>query len=234
MSTRLAARSVSYRYPGANSRVISEWDAEFNAGQITALTGPSGCGKSTTLYALALMVNLTAGEVHLDGVRVDNLQDAIRSRIRAEQFGFVFQDAALDSTRSVLDNIVEAAIYRGEDPRLLTGRATALLERMRVSVPLRRRPGQLSGGQAQRIAVCRALIGQPRIIFADEPTGNLDPVSASVVLAELRNQASNGTCVILVTHDPKIAATADARIDLPPSPPGKPALTWEGEKMMFL
>ena len=215
MTVRLAVRGVDFGYPGSEL-VIQGWDADFAAGQVTAITGPSGCGKSTRLYVLALSARLRAGRILMDGVRVDALPDAARSRLRAHRFGFVFQDAALDPTRSVLDNVVESAIYRGQDPRTVIPAARELLERMQVGVPLRRRPGQISGGQAQRIAVCRALLGAPDVVFADEPTGNLDPGSASAVLQMLRHQADAGTCVVLVTHDPAIAATADQRIDLPP------------------
>lgn len=212
---RLAAQGVDFRYPGTRELIVQDWTQGFSAGNVTALTGPSGCGKSTRLYLLALMVRLSAGSVLLDGRRVDDLPDAARSRLRASRFGFVFQDAALDPSRSVLDNVLEAALYRGDDPKALVARAEELLERMQVGVPLRRRPGQLSGGQAQRIAVCRALVGTPDVIFADEPTGNLDPGSAAAVLGMLREQAETGACVVLVTHDPGIAATADVHVDLP-------------------
>lgn len=212
---RLAAQGIDFRYPGSREVVVQGWSQGFEAGQVTALTGPSGCGKSTRLYLLALMVRLSAGAVLLDGERVDDLPDAARSRVRARRFGFVFQDAALDQSRTVLDNVLEAAMYRGDDPGLLVARAGELLERMQVNVPMRRRPGQISGGQAQRIALCRALVGAPDVVFADEPTGNLDPGSAAAVLDMLREQAEAGACVVLVTHDPAIAASADVHLDLP-------------------
>ena len=219
---RLAAREVGFRYPGSSELVVDGWSEDFRAGQVTALTGPSGCGKSTRLYLLALMVRLASGQVLLDGERVDALPDSARSRLRASRFGFVFQDAALDPTRTVQDNVLEAALYRGEDPKDLRVRAGELLERMQVNVPLNRRPGQISGGQAQRIALCRALVGAPDVIFADEPTGNLDPTSAAAVLDMLREQAAAGACVVLVTHDPGIAAAADRHIDLPVLAPARP------------
>ena len=215
----LAARGATFRYAGGTDLVVDGWDADFVAGSVTAITGPSGCGKSTRLYVLALMARLLAGQILLDGKRVDALSDGARSRIRAQRFGFVFQDAVLDPTRTVLDNVVESAAYRGQDPRRVAPRAQALLERMQVDVPLRRRPGQLSGGQAQRIGVCRALVGEPDVVFADEPTGNLDADSAAAVLDMLRAQAHHGACVVLVTHDPAIAATADRSLDLPPLGP---------------
>lgn len=211
---RLAAHAVSFAYGGGSARVAHDWSAEFRAGEVSAITGPSGCGKSTRLYLLALMLGLDGGIVELDGHRVDDLPDAERARLRATRFGFVFQDAALDSTRSVMDNVLEAALYRGQDPADLRPRAETLLAQMGVDIPVDRRPGQISGGQAQRIAVCRALVGVPDVVFADEPTGNLDPGSAAAVLGMLREHADTGAAVVIVTHDPDIASWADQHLPL--------------------
>jgi lipoprotein-releasing system ATP-binding protein len=219
MTARLAARGVSFGYDPRRA-VVEEWSEAFDAGSMTAITGPSGCGKSTRMYLLALMLRLGAGQVELDGARVDNLHDAARARLRAHRFGFVFQDAALDPTRVVLDNVLESSLYRGIARRSWEARALALLEEMGVTVPVSRRPGQISGGQAQRIALCRALVGTPDVVFADEPTGNLDPTSAAAVLRMLQLHAQGGGCVILVTHDPQVAAMCDRRLDLPEGPRG--------------
>lgn len=211
----LQAESVGFGYDGAGATVVDDWSPQFFAGEMTALTGPSGCGKSTRLYVLSLLLRPTSGRVLLDGEPVSDLSDAQRARIRAHRFGFVFQDAVLDSTRTVLDNVLEGALYRGQDPGLLEQRAKHLMERTGVEVPPRRRPGQVSGGQAQRLALCRALVGEPSIIFADEPTGNLDDASARTVLDILREEARRGACIILVTHSENIAAQADRRLRLP-------------------
>ena len=207
------ARAVTFGYHSTRA-VVEGWNEEFEAGSMTALSGPSGSGKSTRLYLLALMLAVNGGRVELDGERVDNVSDAARSRVRANRFGFVFQDAALDPTRTVLDNVVESALYCHADRRSWTRRAMTLLEEMDVTVPISRRPGQISGGQAQRIAVCRALVGAPDVVFADEPTGNLDPTSAAAVLRTLRRHADAGACVVLVTHDPQVAALCDRRREL--------------------
>lgn len=142
-AARLRAEALDFRYHPRTEFIVRGWSQSFHAGEVTALTGPSGCGKSTRLYLLALLVRPSGGSVVLDGQRVDELHDAARSRIRAGRFGFVFQDAALDSTRTVLDNILEAALYRGQDPRTLMPRARELVERLEVAVPLQRRPGQV-------------------------------------------------------------------------------------------
>lgn len=214
-TARLAAREVAFRYGRRQDDfAVADWSAQFPGGAVTAVTGPSGCGKSTRLYLLALMLRLTAGAIELDGNRVDSLSDAARAGLRATRFGFVFQDAALDPSRTVLDNIVEAALYRGERGTDLRGRAVALMRELEVSVPADRKPGQISGGQGQRIATCRALLGNPDVLLADEPTGNLDPNSAAIVLAALRGHADGGGCCVVVTHDPAVASWADCRLDL--------------------
>lgn len=211
----LHARNIGFRYGRRESDYrFDDWTASFPRGAVTALTGPSGCGKSTRLYLLALMLRISSGSIELDGERVDDLPDGARAALRANRFGFIFQDAALDTSRTVLDNVVETALYRGERKRDLHTRARELLDELGVAVPADRKPGEVSGGQAQRIATCRALIGRPDVIVADEPTGNLDPASAQVLLGALRRHTDQGAGVIIVTHDPGVAAWADHRIGL--------------------
>ncbi|WP_109212272.1 MULTISPECIES: ATP-binding cassette domain-containing protein [Microbacterium] len=213
MTNVLQARDVIFEYvPG--QRVFNEWSAEFPAGSVTAVTGPSGRGKSTLLYLLGLMLRPRAGEIDVDGVPVSGLSDARRARLRAERFGFVFQDAALDQTRTVLDNVVETALYRGESRRDASTRARLMLERFGVDVSPQRKPGQVSGGQAQRIALCRALLYAPQVLLADEPTGNLDPATSGLVVDALREHAASGATVIVVTHDPRVAEACDREIRL--------------------
>lgn len=209
----LEAHGLTFGYvPGAP--VLSEWDARFEEGTMTALTGPSGRGKSTLLYLLGLMLRPTGGEVGVDGRATRELRDRPKAALRADRYGFVFQDAALDQTRTVIDNVTEAALYRGQERRAQEGRARELLERFGVDVPPERKPGQVSGGQAQRIALCRALLASPRILLADEPTGNLDPVTADLVVDAMRDHARTGAAVIVVTHSPAVAAACDREITL--------------------
>lgn len=214
MSHAIRARRISFGYKGAPEPVVEGWSAGFPKGSVTSLSGPSGCGKSTTLFLLALMLRPRSGEVHLGGRRVDHLPDSERARLRAHHFGFVFQDACLDQSRTVIDNILEGTLYRRQARVELVDRAHQLLDEVGVAVPTNRRPGEVSGGQAQRIAMCRALVANPSVVFADEPTGNLDPASAKVVLTMLRQQADRGACVVIVTHDPDIAGQCDQQLHL--------------------
>lgn len=211
--TALAADGVTYAYR-VGEPIVRDWGAAFPSGSVTALTGPSGVGKSTLLYVLGLMLKPQVGRVRLDGVPVGDLPDAERSRLRAYAFGFVFQDAALDATRTVLDNVVETALYRRQPRRQAVRAARGLLERFDVGVRASHRPGQISGGQAQRIALCRALLAEPKVVLADEPTGNLDQATADVVITALRERAEAGGCVVIATHDPSVVQRCDQRFDL--------------------
>lgn len=210
----LEARALSFAYGHHAAPVLDGWSAVFRAGSVTALTGPSGRGKSTLLYLLGLMLQPSAGDVLVDGVAVSGLRDAAKARLRAGRFGFVFQDAALDQTRTVLDNVTETALYRGQPRDAAAERARVLLDRFGVDVPPHRKPGQVSGGQAQRIALCRALLSEPAVLLADEPTGNLDPATTEVVVEALRDHAAAGAAVIIVTHSPEVAAACDEVIGL--------------------
>ncbi|CAH0198600.1 Macrolide export ATP-binding/permease protein MacB [Microbacterium oxydans] len=210
----LVAREITFEYERSDRTILNGWSAEFPAGSMTGITGPSGTGKSTLLYILGLMLKPAAGEIAVEGVPVAHLHDAGRAQLRADAFGFVFQDAALDATRTVLDNVTEVALYRGQKRADLVGRAQELLERFGVDVPAHRKPGQVSGGQAQRIALCRALLNEPPIILADEPTGNLDPATSTMVVRALRDHAHAGATVIVVTHDPAVADACDIEMRL--------------------
>ncbi|QHO71076.1 ABC transporter [Marisediminicola antarctica] len=194
--------------------VLSDWSATFRAAEVVAVTGPSGRGKSTLLYLLGLMLRPTSGQILVEGVDVSKASDRARSLLRAHRFGFVFQDAALDATRTVLDNVTETSLYRGASKTADRRRAVELMDQFGVNLRAAAKPGQVSGGQAQRIALCRALLNNPRILLADEPTGNLDAVSSDLVITALHTQAATGTTVIVVTHDPALVARCDRRIDL--------------------
>lgn len=209
----ISAEGLSFSYT-AGEPILRDWSQDFSAGAVTALTGPSGRGKSTLLYLLGLMVRPTAGRLSVDGQDVTRLPDRSRAALRAHKFGFVFQDAVLDPTRTVLDNILETTLYRGENAKDAVPRALELMSQLGVQVPAHRKPGQVSGGQAQRIATCRALLHEPSFLLADEPTGNLDAETAMVVVGAMRAVAGSGATVVVATHDPALVATCDAVIRL--------------------
>lgn len=216
----LEARNVTYTYRRNTPAVVQDWTERFDAGRVTALVGPSGCGKSTSLYLLALLLKVRAGEIYYRGTRVDTFRDSEKAALRAREFGFVFQDAVLDPTRTVLDNIVETTVYSGASRRAAHAHALELMDRFGVHIPPKRLPGQISGGQAQRIALCRALVAAPHVVFADEPTGNLDPHSADIVLTALEQHAASGGCVVIVTHDDSVVRRAHRTIALNGTPDG--------------
>lgn len=201
-------QAVTFRY-GAHA-ILRGASHTFEPGASTALVGRSGAGKSTLLYLLGLLLTPQSGRIVLDGTTVGDLSDGARSALRADSMGFLFQDALLDPARSVLDNVLQGAHYHSaEDPGRVE-QAQTLLDRFGVPHDSwRRRPGQISGGQAQRVALCRALIKNPPVILADEPTGNLDRTTAEVVWSALHDAAHAGSLVITATHDPARAKTCD-------------------------
>lgn len=213
MKAALAAEDLSFSYD-EGAPLLESWSAAFDNGEMVAITGPSGRGKSTLLYLLGLMLAPQAGVVRLGGQDVTGLSDRHRAALRAHRFGFVFQDAALDPSRTVLDNVLETVLYRGGDRRAEEARARSLLADLGVAVRAEARPGQVSGGQAQRIALCRALLGRPSVVLADEPTGNLDPATSEVVLDALRRHAHDGAVVVVVTHEPAVVLACDREIPL--------------------
>lgn len=211
--TALACADLEFGYRKLPS-IISGFALQASAGDLVAITGPSGRGKSTLLYLIGLMLTPRSGAVLIDGEPVSSFSDAARSRLRAALFGFVFQDAALDPTRTVVDNIVEVSLYGDLEPAEAKRRAGELMLELGVDAPPDRKPGQISGGQAQRIALCRALVHRPRVLLADEPTGNLDDASAAGVIAALRSHARAGGITLAVTHDDRLVDTCDRRIEL--------------------
>lgn len=173
------------------------------------VTGESGRGKSTLLYLLGLLLTPTSGDVLLSDVSTGRLRDSQRASIRARRIGFVFQDASLDLSRTILDSVIEPALYAGLNRGNAIGRGEQLLKQLDVAHRFDHRPGEISGGQAQRVAVCRALINSPDVVLADEPTGNLDSDNADIVLDTLRSEARTGRTIVVATHDIRVVETAD-------------------------
>ncbi len=211
--TALGAGGLTFGYRSGQP-VFQGLDLDLPPGAVTTLTGPSGSGKSTLLYVLALLLRPTSGQVLWGGVRSDALPDGVRARLRAAHSGFVFQDAMLDPARTVLDNVLEAALYAGMGLADARDRARALLDDLGVGHRIDHRPGEVSGGQAQRVALCRALVTDPTVVFGDEPTGNLDDESAELVWSTLAARAHAGATVVVATHDTRLAARADQQVRL--------------------
>lgn len=211
----VTVEDLSFGYRRAEP-ILVDLSVTFGSGSVTAVTGRSGRGKSTLLYVVGLLLSPWSGRVEIAEVEdASALGDGARSRVRAERVGFVFQDAALDPSRSVIDNVAEGGIYGGMSRREAEERGRVLLDRFDVGLRADHRPGEVSGGQAQRVALCRALVNDPEVVLADEPTGNLDPESAQVVIEALRHAAhEGGATVIVASHDPNVAAACDGVVEL--------------------
>lgn len=210
----LTVNDLRFSYRRGGEELFGGLTREFPSGAITALTGASGRGKSTLLYVLGLLLRPSAGKVRIAGVEVSALSDDERSQVRATRIGFVFQDAALDPSRVILDAVVEPALYAGRKISEARPRALELLEEFGLGHRAHHRPAQISGGQAQRVALCRALVSDPRIILADEPTGNLDAENSEAVLDALEGVSRQGRTVLIATHDPYVVSRAHDAVRL--------------------
>jgi putative ABC transport system ATP-binding protein len=184
-----------------------------DAGEMVAVMGPSGSGKSTLLHCVAGIVRPDAGRVTFAGRDVTAMSDAARSALRRGEFGFVFQFGQLVPELPCVENVALPLRLEGVRRREATRRALSWLERLEVRDVAGARPGQVSGGEGQRVAVARALVGEPRVVFADEPTGALDSLNGERVMALLTAAArESGAAVVLVTHEPRVAAYADREV----------------------
>lgn len=210
----IEVEGLTHRYAGQSDPAVRPLTYRFTPGSVTAITGVSGSGKSTLLYVLALLLTPTGGRMSWDGHDVHTLVDAERSRLRALHVGFVFQDAMLDLSQTAEENVLEAAWIAGVPRALARERAAELMERFAVTQTARFRPGQVSGGQAQRVALCRALVTSPSVVFADEPTGNLDEGSADIVWSALEDVAHEGATVVVATHDRRRARSMPHHLEL--------------------
>ncbi|RKN48328.1 ABC transporter ATP-binding protein [Micromonospora endolithica] len=211
--TYLQARGVVRSYgPTPALRGVNLDIAE---GEVVAVTGPSGGGKSTLLHCLAGILRPDAGEVRWRGERIDTWSEAARSRLRRSTFGVLFQFGQLVAELTAAENVALPLLLAGTGRREARTAALTWLERLGVADLADNRPGEMSGGQQQRCATARALVTEPRVLFADEPTGALDTLTGEQVLTSLvRLAREQGTSVVLVTHEPRIAGYADREVVL--------------------
>ena len=211
MSAVIEARGLVRRYPSSPSpiRAVDGVDLVVEAGETVSVMGPSGCGKSTLLHLLGGLERPDAGELYLGGRRVDGLSETAWAVLRRRGVGFVFQAFHLVDELTAVENVELPALLLGLPRRKARSRAMELLERLDVAGRAGRLPDRLSGGERQRVAVARALVNQPLVVLADEPTGNLDSHATSDILklfAELRQARQ---ALLIVTHDPRVASSAD-------------------------
>jgi ABC-type lipoprotein export system ATPase subunit len=195
-------------------RALDAVDLELAPGETLAVMGPSGCGKSTLLHLLGGLERPSAGEVWLEGRRIDGLSEKALARLRRQAVGFVFQAFHLVDELTAAENVELPALLAGRSPRAARRRAAELLERVGLTDRTEHLPSELSGGQRQRVAIARALSNEPLVVLADEPTGNLDSATTMDVLRLLDSLRSAGQTLLIVTHDARIAATADRLISM--------------------
>ena len=209
-------RNVSkiYRLGEEEIRALDDVTLDIGEGEFISIIGPSGSGKSTLMHILGCLDSPTKGTIQLDGVMIEKASSRQLAAIRNRKIGFVFQFFNLLPKLSVVQNVELPMIYSGISGKERRQRAMAALEAVDLANRAKHRPSQLSGGQQQRAAIARALVNSPRIIFADEPTGNLDSHTGDAILNLFRELSKNGRTIVLVTHDPEIAAVTPRRIEI--------------------
>jgi putative ABC transport system ATP-binding protein len=195
-------------------RAVDEVDLDVAAGETLAVMGPSGCGKSTLLHLLGGLDRPSAGELWLNDRRTDRLSERALAGLRRGEIGFVFQAFHLMDELTARENIELPALLAGRSPREARRRALALLDRVGLADRADHLPSALSGGQRQRVAIARALVNDPFVVLADEPTGNLDSAATLDVLRLFEQLHSSGLTLVIVTHDERVAATADRLVSM--------------------
>lgn len=208
MLIELKKITKSYDNGGVITRVLHGIDLSVEEGEFVAIMGPSGSGKSTLMHIIGFLDRPTTGEYLFDGENIENFNDDDLARIRNDRIGFVFQSFNLLPRTSVIDNVILPLLYN-EDKKNHQNKAKKALESVGLGERLHYLSNQISGGQKQRVAIARALVCEPKVIFADEPTGNLDSKSGATVMNILERLNKEGKTVILVTHDMNVALHAN-------------------------
>ena len=209
-------RNISkiYHLGGEEIRALDDVSIDIERGEFLSIIGPSGSGKSTLMHILGCLDSPSKGEIKMDGVSIQNATSRELARLRNEKIGFVFQFFNLLPKLNVLQNVEVPMIYSGVRKRERRNRALDALKMVGLEARTKHRPSQLSGGQQQRVAIARALVNSPKIILADEPTGNLDSNTGEAILSLFRELSRQGRTIALVTHDPDIAALTPRRIEI--------------------
>ncbi|MBM3845668.1 MAG: ABC transporter ATP-binding protein [Verrucomicrobia bacterium] len=212
----LELRNVSkiYTLGGEVIRALDDVSLDIDGGEFVSVIGPSGSGKSTLMHILGCLDSPTHGTIQLDGQMIHSASAKQLAHIRNQKIGFVFQFFNLLPKMNVLQNVELPMIYAGISGARRRERAMEMLKMVGLENRARHRPSQLSGGQQQRVAIARGLVNDPRILFADEPTGNLDSHTGEAILELFRELSTKGRTIILVTHDPEIAAVTSRRIEI--------------------
>ncbi len=212
----LELRNVSkiYHLGGEEIRALDDVSLDIDEGQFISIIGPSGSGKSTLMHILGCLDTPSSGTIRLDGMMIQHASSRQLAQIRNRKIGFVFQFFNLLPKLNVLQNVELPMIYSGIPARQRREQAMAALRMVEMENRAKHRPSQLSGGQQQRTAIARALVNDPKIVFADEPTGNLDSHTGELILQMFSRLSREGRTIILVTHDPEIAAVTPRRIEI--------------------
>lgn len=211
MSKVIAVQNLckTYQIKDYTNEVLRNVNFEMDYGEFVAIMGPSGSGKSTLLYTVSGMDKMTSGSVSFDGRDLGAMDKKELSKLRLLEMGFIFQQMYMMKKLCILDNIILPGYQSGRNRNEVNSRAEMLMQRLNIAETAKREINEVSGGQLQRACLCRALINEPKVIFADEPTGALNSRAASDVMRELSAANREGTGILMVTHSAKVAAQSD-------------------------